>query len=181
MTILAEIEKIKKAKTSIRKAIQQNGISMPNTTVFGDYDEYISRMSVSEAVVNTEGFKEYTEDYNSEYTIPNTIEQIRARAFKNFTTLKILEIQCSSVIPLMNTNAFQGTPIEEGTGFIYVPDDLVDSFKTAENWSFYAGQIVAVSTKPTTSVDTHLIENFDRIKTVSWITSITLDDFKDKR
>jgi hypothetical protein len=64
--------------------------------------------------------------------------------------------QCSSlskfVLPnitkvsvLQNTNAFASTPIASGTGYIYVPDDLVSSFQTASNWSTYASQIKGVS------------------------------------
>lgn len=44
-----------------------------------------------------------------------------------------------------NTTAFTSTPIANGTGFIYVPDDLVDSFKSTTNWSNYADQIKGLS------------------------------------
>lgn len=40
---------------------------------------------------------------------------------------------------------FRSTPIEDGTGFIYVPDALVDTYKADTNWSFYADQIKALS------------------------------------
>ena len=51
----------------------------------------------------------------------------------------------TAVPKLRNINAFKNTPIEKGTGYIYVPDNLVDSFKIAENWSTYADQIKSIN------------------------------------
>ncbi len=51
----------------------------------------------------------------------------------------------TAVPTLSNSNAFANTPIAQGTGYIYVPDNLVASFKTATNWSTYASQIKGVS------------------------------------
>lgn len=42
-------------------------------------------------------------------------------------------------------DTFQSTPIEKGTGYVYVPDDMVDSYKTAANWSNIANQIKPIS------------------------------------
>lgn len=51
----------------------------------------------------------------------------------------------TKVCSLASTNAFSSTPIKDGTGYIYVPDDLVDSYKAATNWSAYAAQIKPLS------------------------------------
>lgn len=40
--------------------------------------------------------------------------------------------------------AIANTPIASGTGYIYVPRELVDSYKSAENWSTYASQFRAL-------------------------------------
>lgn len=53
--------------------------------------------------------------------------------------------QSNSVCTLSNINAFSNTLIAAGSGFIYVPDNLVDSYKTATNWSVYANQIKPLS------------------------------------
>ena len=45
---------------------------------------------------------------------------------------------------LSNTNAFSSTPIASGTGYIYVPRALVDSYKAASKWSTYANQFRAL-------------------------------------
>ena len=47
--------------------------------------------------------------------------------------------------PLPNASAFNNSSIAGGTGFIYVQDDLVDTYKSAENWSTYASQIKPLS------------------------------------
>ena len=56
-----------------------------------------------------------------------------------------LTLRSSTVVTLENADAFYFTPIEEGTGYIYVPSNLVDSYKTADGWSTYANQIMAIA------------------------------------
>lgn len=51
----------------------------------------------------------------------------------------------TAVPTLSSANTFYYTPIHKKTGFIYVPDTLVDSFKAATNWSTYADQIKPIS------------------------------------
>lgn len=70
---------------------------------------------------------------------------IGVQAFMNASTLTSLTLGANSVATLQNTNAFTGTPIASGTGYIYVPSDLVESYKSANNWSTYASQIMAIS------------------------------------
>ena len=48
------------------------------------------------------------------------------------------------VFPL-NSNDLKGTTIAKGTGYVYVPDDMVDTYKSATNWSTYASQIKGMS------------------------------------
>lgn len=43
------------------------------------------------------------------------------------------------------TGIFNETPIANGTGYIYVPDDLVDTVKALKGWSTYANQIKPLS------------------------------------
>lgn len=54
----------------------------------------------------------------------------------------------TSVVSLSSKSAFTGTPIASGTGYIYVPAALVDSYKSATNWSTYADQIRAIEDYP---------------------------------
>lgn len=50
-----------------------------------------------------------------------------------------------TICTLSATFAFNNTPIKSGTGYIYVPDALVDQYKAATNWSTYAANIKPLS------------------------------------
>ena len=63
----------------------------------------------------------------------------------NSTALTTLILGGDELNPLDNIHAFYKTPIESGTGHIYVPDNLVESYKTATNWSVFAEQIKPIS------------------------------------
>ena len=49
---------------------------------------------------------------------------------------------------MADANTFVGSGIASGTGYIYVPDDLVDQYKVATNWATYASQIKGLSEIP---------------------------------
>ena len=65
--------------------------------------------------------------------------------FRDSNLLKTLILRSETICTLSNTDAFFNSPIAKGTGYIYVPDDLVESYKSATNWSTYADQIKAIS------------------------------------
>lgn len=76
-------------------------------------------------------------------------KRIDAKGFNKCSSLATLILRKSDAIcTLANVSAFTGTPIASGTGFIYVPKALVDSYKTATNWSTYASQIRAIEDYP---------------------------------
>jgi hypothetical protein len=54
----------------------------------------------------------------------------------------------AKISTLQATNAFDGTPIASGTGYIYVPRALINSYKTASNWSAFANQFRAIEDYP---------------------------------
>lgn len=77
------------------------------------------------------------------------ITTIGAYAFNGCSALTALILRNpDSVVTLTNTNALSGTPIASGTGYIYVPSALVDSYKAATNWSTYAAQFRAIEDYP---------------------------------
>ena len=82
----------------------------------------------------------------TEMTFLGNITTIKSGAFSNCTKLSKFALpNITSVPTLSSANNFNDTPIANGTGYIYVPDDLVESFKSATNWSTYADQIKAIS------------------------------------
>lgn len=70
---------------------------------------------------------------------------IGSYAFGYCMPFSIITIGYSSVCSLGNSNAFNGTSITSGTGSIYVPASLVDSYKSATNWSYFSTQIFPIS------------------------------------
>ena len=63
--------------------------------------------------------------------------------FNDCTALTALvlrsETMCNATVSILNN-----TPIASGTGYIYVPSALIDSYKAATNWSTYATQFRAL-------------------------------------
>ena len=80
---------------------------------------------------------------------PN-LSSVYQGTFKGCSAIEAIVFPSSAaVVPLASTSAFAGSSIASGTGYIYVPDALVSSWKTASNWSTYANQIKPLSELPT--------------------------------
>lgn len=62
----------------------------------------------------------------------------------NCSKLKAVILRGETISTLTNATAFTSTPIASGTGYIYVPSALVDTYKSATNWSTYAAQFRAL-------------------------------------
>lgn len=73
-----------------------------------------------------------------------TVNLTGAGAFYNCTALKALIIRGSTVGNFSVATALDGSSIAAGTGYIYVPSALLDTYKTATNWSVYADQFRAI-------------------------------------
>ena len=75
-----------------------------------------------------------------------SVESISGGAFSSCSRLVTLILRkADAVCALENVSAFSRTPIAKGTGYIYVPDNLVEQYKAATNWSTYASQIKNIS------------------------------------
>lgn len=61
---------------------------------------------------------------------------------------ELVLLNTTSVLGINNSNAFTSSGIASGNCTIYVPDALVDTYKTATNWSTYASQIKGLSEHP---------------------------------
>jgi hypothetical protein len=76
-------------------------------------------------------------------------EQIHSNTFENCTSLTTIILRRKdSPVSLGNVSSFKGTPMENGTGFVYVPAALLERYKTATNWSTYAAQFRAIEDYP---------------------------------
>ena len=73
-----------------------------------------------------------------------SVTSISTYVFTNCSSLLSLVLRSDTVCTLSNTNTLTSTPIASGTGYIYVPSALLDSYKAATNWSTYADQFRAL-------------------------------------
>ena len=78
----------------------------------------------------------------------SNLQHIQHSTFYGDKKFVTLIIRTQAVAKLDATSAFKDTRIASGTGYVYVPSALVDSYKTATNWSTYANQIRAIEDYP---------------------------------
>ena len=64
--------------------------------------------------------------------------------FNRCSKLTTVIIRSETVCKMSNANVLSNTPIKSGTGYVYVPSALVDTYKAATNWSTYANQFRAL-------------------------------------
>lgn len=76
------------------------------------------------------------------------LRTLMASDFNGCHALTMVVLGSDTVCTLSATNVFDSTPIKYGTGYIYVPKALVDSYKSATNWSTFASQIRAIEDYP---------------------------------
>ena len=76
------------------------------------------------------------------------VTNVATNAFLSCSVFDTLIIRTASLCTLAATTAFSSTPFASGGGTIYVPDDLVDSYKSETNWSTYADRIKGLSELP---------------------------------
>lgn len=76
------------------------------------------------------------------------VKTIKVRCFYGCKALTTLIIRTEGQVATVGASSgytWSSTPIASGTGYIYVPDDLVDAYKVATNWKDYADQIKGLS------------------------------------
>lgn len=74
---------------------------------------------------------------------------ITAQTFNACSALTELILRkTGSICTLSNVNGVNNTPIGKGTGYVYVPAALIDSYKAATNWSTFADQFRAIEDYP---------------------------------
>ena len=77
-------------------------------------------------------------------TIGNGIESTGFYVFQDCTSLTSVTVNATTP-PDLGADVFDNTPIESGTGYIYVPAASVNAYKSAIGWSDYASRITAIS------------------------------------
>lgn len=75
----------------------------------------------------------------------NKIETLESNCLQHCASLKSLVIRNTEKVCTMKSSNVLGGSITESGGFVYVPDNLVDSYKNATNWSSYINFIKPLS------------------------------------
>ena len=118
---------------------------------------YLNVVSVGQG-----SFDECTALSSVDLPLLTNVEPLTFRKCKNLTTVDLpvatsikyqafwssgltsLTLRSDTICTLENANAFAFTPLENGAGYIFVPSELVDSYKVSNGWSVYANSIRAI-------------------------------------
>lgn len=74
---------------------------------------------------------------------------INSNTFDGSSKLSALILRgTGSASSLKNKSGLTGTAIANGMGFVYVPSELVNTYKSATNWSNYADQVYSIDDYP---------------------------------
>lgn len=95
-----------------------------------------------------------------EYAEVGNIMSVPNQAFANTSALRALVLRVDQV-PTLSATGLAGSGLANGVGYVYVPSDLVESFKVATNWSAFAEQFRAIEDY---TVDGTLSGEIDRSK-----------------
>ena len=76
------------------------------------------------------------------------VSSLPAYLFELDTALTAVILRRTSVVTLEARSAFNGSSIASGSGYIYVPDNLVESYRTATNWVYFSSRIRGISELP---------------------------------
>lgn len=123
---------------------------LPKAITIGEYAcfEASQLKKVTLGNVKTIGACAFFENVNCEeidISLNENVDCIGASAFYGNENLLKLTIRGTALIGLSAMNAFANSGISLGTGKIYVDPSMVDTYKTATNWSLYANAIEAIS------------------------------------
>lgn len=126
-------------------------VNLPLVTSLGSYAFYQCSGLVTVTLpkltsVSTQTFYSCTKLQHADC---GQLGNITAQTFNACSSLTELILRkTSSICTLSNANAISNSPIGKGTGYVYVPAALVETYKTATNWSTFAAQIRAIEDYP---------------------------------
>lgn len=111
-------------------------ISLPEATTLGNYAfngcTHLATVSVPKlTTLGTNAFQNC--DALISFDVPSTVNQIPSNCFID-SGLTTLILRKDSMVMLANINAFSNTPIASFEGIIYVPNELVSTYRADSKW-----------------------------------------------
>lgn len=142
--------------TSLRTRIFQGAtklaaVNLPSVTSVGAYGFYQCSGLVTVKLpkltsVSTQTFYSCTKLQHADC---GNLGNIPAQTFNACSALTELILRkTGSICTLSNVNGVNNTPIGKGTGYVYVPRNLLDQYAQASNWSTFAAQFRAIEDYP---------------------------------
>lgn len=112
----------------------------------------LTKATVSAPIIEADAFKNASVLNTIDLTYNNAVI-INANSFVGCAKLKHLLVRSSSVSSLAATSALDNTAIAHKDGGIYVPANLLASYKAATNWVTYKDNIYPIGDYPKTTFD----------------------------
>ena len=112
----------------------------------------LEKATISAATIEANAFQSAT-NLNVVDLKSDSANSIAANAFNGCSGLKHLLVRSSAVSSLAATSALGSTPIALGDGGIYVPANLLASYKAATNWVTYKDNIFPIGDYPKSVFD----------------------------
>lgn len=130
-------------------------VSLPSVESMGNYcfQQCTSLTSIALPSLTTANSYAFTKSSLAKIDISSPCT-FYSYAFSEDSALTSLILRSSSSLcTLAGVNAFNSTPVANDTtadtvGYIYVPSNLIDSYKTADNWSTFADHFRAIEDYP---------------------------------
>lgn len=174
MSIFEEFQKLKKSKTNIRKAIQQNGSNMETSSNLVNYSTAIDEF---DGTFNQDftGVKEYNINSYTQMKLEN-ITELRDSALQGNTSLKELVLNVEIVVSL-GKDVFKNTRFETD-GKIYVPDSILNDYLSDSTWNKY--NIEPISNFVENQQELYPLQTLDRHFTVGKLKNLTIGEIERK-
>lgn len=118
------------------------------TSIGGDAFRYCRAITeINTNKVTTLGSEAFSSTSLTKADLPNVVN-VGSWAFEYDSKLETVILRANKVCSISNTNVFNGTPIKDGKGYIYVPQALIEQYKVATNWVTFAAQFRAIEDYP---------------------------------
>jgi hypothetical protein len=117
-------------------------IDLPKATTIGDYAFYCCDKLTQVNLPNVTTINQYAFYYCDSLKLLDLPKAttINSNGLSYTRALTALILRSSTLCKLSSTNSLSSSSVGNGAGYIYVPRNLIDSYKTATNWSAYASQ-----------------------------------------
>lgn len=142
--------------TSLRTRACQGGtklvtVNLPNVTSLGSYAFYqcSGLVTIKLPKLTTVSTQTWYSCTKLQHADCGQLANIPAQTFNACSALTELILRkTGSICTLSNVNGVNNTPIGKGTGYVYVPRNLLESYASASNWSTFSAQFRAIEDYP---------------------------------